>query len=102
MEETNRNQVKYKVCQMLVNAIEKNAAGMGAEYVGVRSGCNFKQDGLKLNRMVSENFEANKKLQKKISKHPNQLSIISEYTHTHTHNLPIQHLLFELTFNSII
>lgn len=27
MEETNRNQVIYKVCQMLINAIEKNVAG---------------------------------------------------------------------------
>lgn len=27
VEETKRNQVKYKVCQMLVNVTEKNAAG---------------------------------------------------------------------------
>lgn len=29
VEETKRNQVKYKVCQMLVNVTEKNAAGNG-------------------------------------------------------------------------
>lgn len=29
MEKTNINQVKYKVYQMWVNAIEKNAAGSG-------------------------------------------------------------------------
>lgn len=84
MEETIRNQVIYKVCQILINAIEKDAAENrdrtcgGEEKVAILNRV-FRGRPI---RNLKEICKSSKTTKKKNRKHSNYLSITSEYAHT--------------------